>query len=58
MTKEEISKILFEYYIKYYSLCNYINEKIIYINSGELEKIENDMRVDLEDQWEELLKGN
>lgn len=58
MTKEDISKILFEYYIRYYSLRKYIEECNVYIDEGELEKIENEMRKDLEEEWEELLKGN
>ena len=58
MTNEEISKVLFEYYIKYYSLRKYLEESSIYIDEGDLEKIEYEMREDLEDEWDELLKGN
>lgn len=58
MTNEELSKVLLEYYCKYYSLRKYIEESNIYINEGELEKIENEMRKDLEEEWDELLKGN
>lgn len=58
MTNEELSKVLFEYYCKYYSLRRYIEEHDIYIDEGNLEVIEYETRKDLEYEWEELLKGN
>ena len=58
MTNEEFSKVLHEYYCKYNSLRKYLEENNIYINEGDLEKVEDEMRKDLEDEWDELLKGN
>ena len=56
MTNEELSKVLLEYYCRYYSLNQYIKWYDIYIDEGELEKIENEMRKDLEEEWDELIE--
>ena len=58
MTKEELEKVLFEYYCKYYSLCRYLEEYNIHIDEGDLEAIEYEMREDLEEEWDDLIEKN